>query len=116
MSALCLQFIPLTVRDFGPHTLFRFSVIFHSVILHPREIELIINYDSRSTHIAFVDLRIIHGSIFCRPGSVDVDMHLRFLGSVPDPLQLLKAALQTGYLNGIPVQKTLVRHYNGSGK
>ena len=90
---------------------------FHSVILHlVSEIELIINYDSRSTRIAFVDLRIIYGNIFCRPGSVDVDMHLRFLGSVPDPLQLLKAALQTGYLNGIPVQKTLVRHYNGSGK
>ena len=53
--------------------------------------------------------------LIIRPGSLLVDFYLKFLSSVPNPVQLLLNVLKTGFIGGIPVDKKPVRLYNATG-
>ena len=53
--------------------------------------------------------------LIIRSGSLLVDFYLKFLSSVPNPVQLLLNVLKTGFIGGIPVDKKPVRLYNATG-
>lgn len=45
-----------------------------------------------------------------------MDFYLRFLSTIPDPVQLFLNLVKTGFIGGIPVDKLPRRLYNGTGK
>lgn len=50
------------------------------------------------------------------PGSLLVDFYLRFLSTIPNPVQLFLNLVKTGFIGGIPVDKLPGRLYNGTGE
>lgn len=44
-----------------------------------------------------------------------MDFYLKFLSTIPNPVQLLLNLLKTGFIGSIPVDKLPKRLYNGTG-
>lgn len=45
-----------------------------------------------------------------------MDFYLRFLSTIPNPVQLFLKLVKTGFIGGIPVDKLPRRLYNGTGE
>ena len=45
-----------------------------------------------------------------------MDFYLRFLYTIPNPVQLFLNLVKTGFIGGIPVDKLPRRLYNGTGE